>query len=120
MFFLRRAVLVQCMSDIIFAVLNQCYGKALYNFMQRLHSSTNSIMCILYNSWFIQFKIWNHWINLTLHSVSNECYCIVSLCINVLSVNQQQIILPLFILLILLYLYSILTIIFYTSYFSCS
>ena len=26
--FLRRAVLVRCMLDILFAVLNQCYGKA--------------------------------------------------------------------------------------------
>ena len=62
--FLRRAVLVRCMPDIIFACLNLCYKKAytLYGFMQRLESSTNSIICTLYNSWLIRFEILNHWL----------------------------------------------------------
>ena len=58
----RRAVLVRCMPDIIFAVLNQCYGKAYNGILQKLKCSTKSAICTLYNSWLIGFEIWNHWI----------------------------------------------------------
>ena len=108
--FLRRAVLVRCMPDIIFAVFNQSYRKT-YKALCR-----NSIIGTLYTSWLIRFKMCNHWTE-SLY-IAEGCkgvllYCV--LCFTVFLVSQQLSVLSLFILLMLLYLYSILSIYFYCT-----
>ena len=37
--------------------------KNIFGFMQRLENSTNTIICTLYQSWVVRFKIWNCWID---------------------------------------------------------
>ena len=59
---LREVVQVQCMQITISAPSRQCEKE--YITMQRLENSTNTIICTLYQSWVVRFKIWNSRIDL--------------------------------------------------------
>ena len=54
--------------------------KAIFVFMERIESSTNTIICTLYQEWIVRFKIWNSWIEslyLIAHSYVSILYLTV-------------------------------------------